>query len=119
MAPASNSAASAKEREEEQPTESKSDDSGHKLIKAKLEEELTTQSIKRSLQALVQPLFPGLGIQAAFLRAFLSFGRFGLQSSDFVAQLSDLSLQPRILSSKIVKLRFQGSLVGGSLSPNP
>jgi hypothetical protein len=71
------------------------------------------------LQALVQLLFSGLGIQATFLRTFLSFGRFGLQSGDFVAQLSNLSLQTRILSSKIVKLRFQGSLVGGSLSPNP
>jgi hypothetical protein len=118
MAPASNSAASAKEREEEQPLESKSDDSRHKLIQAKLEE-LTTQSIKRSLQALVQLLFSGLAIQATFLRAFLSFGRFGLQSGDLVVQLSNLNLQPRILSSKIVKLRFQGSLVGGSLSANP
>jgi hypothetical protein len=118
MAPASNSAASTKEREKEQPAESKSDDSEHKLIKAKLEE-LTTQSIKRSLQALVQPLFSGLGIQAAFLRAFLSFGRFGLQSGDFVVQLSNFSLQTRILSRKIVKLRFQGGLVSGSLSPNP
>jgi hypothetical protein len=49
----------------------------------------------------------------------LSFGRFGLQSGDFVVQLSDFSLQTRILSSKIVQLRFQGSLVSGSLSSNP
>jgi hypothetical protein len=114
MAPASNSAAS----EEEQTLESKSDDSRHKLIQAKLEE-LTTQCIQRSLQALVQLLFSGLAIQAALLRAFLSFGRFGLQSGIFVVQLSDLNLQARILSRKIVKLRFQGGLVSGSLSPNP
>jgi hypothetical protein len=118
MAPASNSAASAKEREKERPLESKSDDLRLKLIQAKLEE-LTTQSIKRSLQALVQLSFSGLGIQAAFLRAFLNFGRFGLESGDFVAQLSNLSLQTRILSRKIVKLRLQGGLVSGSLSPNP
>jgi hypothetical protein len=77
MAPASNSAASTTGREEEQLAESKSDDSEHKLIQAKLEE-LTTQGVKRSLQATVQLLFSGMGIQAAFLRAFLSFGRFGL-----------------------------------------
>jgi hypothetical protein len=118
MAPASNSAASTKEREEEQPAESKSDDSEHKLIKANLEE-LTTQSIKRSLQALVQPLFSGLGIQTTFLRALLSFGRFSLQSGNLVVQSRDLGLQARILSGKIVQLGLQGSLVGGSLSPNP
>jgi hypothetical protein len=53
------------------------------LIETKLEE-LTVQGIKRSLQALVQFSFSGFGIQAAFLRALLSFGRFGLQPGDFV-----------------------------------
>jgi hypothetical protein len=71
------------------------------------------------LQALVQLSFSGFGIQAAFLRALLTFGRFGLQSGDFVVQLSNFSLQTRILSGKIVQLRFQGSLVSGSLSSNP
>jgi hypothetical protein len=88
------------------------------LIETKLEE-LTAQGIKRSLQALVQFSFSDFGIQAAFLRALLSFRRFGLQPGDFVVQPSNFRLQTRILSGKIVQLRFQGSLVSGSLSHNP
>jgi hypothetical protein len=64
--------------------------------------ELTTQGIKRSLQALVKFSFSGFGVQAAFLCTLLSFGRFDLQSGNFVVQLSDFSLQTQILSGKIV-----------------
>jgi hypothetical protein len=67
----------------------------------------------------VQLSFSGFGVQAAFLRVLLNFRRFNLQSGDFIIQLSDFSLQTRILSGKIVQLRFQGSLVSGSLSSNP
>jgi hypothetical protein len=91
---------------------------GTKIIPDKLEK-LTTQGVKRSLQALGQLSFPDFRVQAAFLRTLLSFGRFTLQSGDLVVQLSNLSLQTRILSGKIVQLRFQGSLVSSSLSPNP
>jgi hypothetical protein len=88
------------------------------LIETKLEE-LTAQGIKRSLQALVQFSFSGFGIQAVFLRALLSFGRFGLQPGGFVVQLSNFRPQTRILGGKFVQLRLQGSLVSSSLSPNP
>jgi hypothetical protein len=102
----------------EQPSKSQSNYSAQKLIETKLEE-LTAQGIKRSLQALVQLSFSGFGIQVAFLRALLSFGRFGLQPGNFVVQLSNFRLQTRILGGKIVQLRLQESLVSGSLSPNP
>jgi hypothetical protein len=71
------------------------------------------------LQALMQISLSRLNVQATFLRTFLSFGRFDLQSGDLVVQLSDFSLQTRIFSGKIVQLRFQGSLVSGGLSSNP
>jgi hypothetical protein len=71
------------------------------------------------LQALMQICLLRLSIQATFHRTLLSFGRFDLQSGDLVVQLSDFSLQTRILSGKIVQLRFQGSLVSSSLGPNP
>jgi hypothetical protein len=101
-----------------QTARSQQDCSARKLSRTKLEE-LTTQGVKRSLQALGYLSFSGFGVQTAFLRALLSFGRFALQSSDFVVQLSDFSLQTRILNGKIVQLRFQGSLVSSSLGPNP
>jgi hypothetical protein len=44
------------------------------------------------LQALMQISLSRFGIQATFLRTLLSFGRFDLQSGDFVVQLGDFSL---------------------------
>jgi hypothetical protein len=71
------------------------------------------------LQALGELSLAGFGVQTAFLRTLLSFGRFALQSGDLVVQLGDLGLPARILSGKVVQLRFQGNLVSSSLGPDP